>query len=486
MSRLIVVSNRVTLPGNRKTESGGLAVAMREALQHKGGVWFGWSGEVNDGRAMQPRTAQANGVTYLTVDLAQADYDQFYVGYANGTLWPLMHYRLGLIDFRREDFEGYLRVNRRFAETLRPHIGADDVIWVHDYHLIPLARELRRLGVGNRIGFFLHTPFPAAEVLVAAPGHKQLLEGLCSFDLIGFQTDTDLRCFQDAIAREARGLVRPDGSVRAFGRATRAEVFPIGIDTAGFAATAAAAVRGKECRRLVESLRGRALVLGVDRLDYSKGLPHRLRGFERLLERCPEHRGKVSFMQIAPPSRTDVAEYQKLREELEALAGHVNTRYAEFDWVPVHCLSRNVPRQTIAGFYRTSRMALVTPLRDGMNLVAKEYVAAQNSLDPGVLVLSRFAGAARELGEGALIVNPFDPDAIAEALDRGLRMGLEERRQRWRAMMAVLEINTLERWRRTFLEALTEDAAPVAPRPRVAGLPPPPRPTPGQRTLRVM
>ena len=458
MARLVVVANRVALPRERAGAAGGLAVALREALRRNGGLWFGWSGELSDQPSPTPQIVTAGKITYATLDLNAEDHRAYYLGYANSVLWPLFHYRLGLFEFKRDLFAGYLRVNAAFAAALAPLLRPDDVIWVHDYHLIPLAAELRKQGVQNRIGFFLHIPFPTTEVLTALPGHEQLVEALCAYDLIGFQTATDLRAFADYVVSEARGDMAADGTFMAFGRRGRAGAFPISIDTDEFARVAARAAGAPEMRRLGESLVGRALIIGVDRLDYSKGLPHRFEAFGQLMERWPEHRSRVTLMQVAPPTRGQVAQYRALRRELEGLAGHVNGKYAEFDWVPIRYLNRSFTRTTLAGFFRLARIGLVTPLRDGMNLVAKEYVAAQDPDDPGVLVLSRFAGAAREL-EAALIVNPFDIERMAEAMHHGLTMSLDERKARWSQMMEVLRRNTVVKWRESFLRALREDMA---------------------------
>ncbi|HUL06464.1 MAG TPA: alpha,alpha-trehalose-phosphate synthase (UDP-forming) [Candidatus Acidoferrum sp.] len=456
MARLVVVSNRIALPRERGGAAGGLAVAMRDALRRGGGLWFGWSGELNDEAPTTPQIVTAGKVVYATMDLSHADHRAYYLGYANSVLWPLFHYRLGLFEFRRDTFEGYLRVNAAFAAALAPLLQADDLIWVHDYHLIPLAAELRKRGVQNRIGFFLHIPFPTTEVLTALPGHERLVEALCAYDLIGFQTANDLRAFADYIVNEARGEMTPNGAFTGFGRHGRAGAFPISIDTDGFARTAEHAADAPDMQRMRESLVGRALIIGVDRLDYSKGLPHRFEAFDQLMERWREHRSRVTLMQVAPPTRGQVAQYRALRRELEGLAGHVNGKYAEFDWVPIRYLNKTFSRNALAGFYRMARIGLVTPLRDGMNLVAKEYVAAQDGNDPGVLVLSRFAGAAREM-DGALIVNPFDVEAMAEALHRALAMPLDERQKRWREMMEILRRNNIGKWREDFLRALRDD-----------------------------
>lgn len=453
MARLVIVSNRVILPRERLSRAGGLVVALRETLQRQGGLWFGWSGEVADTPEPTPRITAAGKITYATLDLSPADYEAYYVGFANSTLWPLCHYRLGLIDFRREHYEGYRRVNAAFARALAPLLAPDDVVWVHDYHFFSMAAELRRAGVTNRLGFFLHIPFPPAELLSTLPKHSDLIRDLCAYDLVGLQTDVDVRSFTGYIVNEADGAVFPDGTFEAFGQRSRVGAFPIGIDTEAFTALARFEAASPETQRLKESLVGRALVIGVDRLDYAKGLPKKVEAFGVLLGRWPEHRNRVTFMQIAPVSREEVAQYRALRREIEAAAGRLNGQFAEFDWVPVRYLNKSFGRPTLAGFFRVARIGFVTPFRDGMNLVAKEYVAAQDPEDPGVLVLSRFAGAARVL-RTAISVNPFDVDALAEALHQGLVMALDERRARHRAMMEVLGKNTIGAWRDTFLETL--------------------------------
>ncbi|HTI88879.1 MAG TPA: alpha,alpha-trehalose-phosphate synthase (UDP-forming) [Alphaproteobacteria bacterium] len=459
MGRLVVVSNRMVSPRDRSSRAGGLAVALREALHSHGGVWFGWSGRIAETPSATPSIVTAGKVTYASIDLTSGDHQAYYVGYANSTLWPLFHYRLGLLEFRRSHFEGYLRVNAAFAKALLPLLQPDDVIWVHDYHLMTLGAELRRLGARNRIGFFLHIPFPATEVFTALPSHAVLVRGLCAYDLIGLQTEKDRRALFDYLSTEAGATVATDGRFQAFGLSSRAGVFPIGIDTDDFEALAMRGVVSRETARLKESLAGRALVIGVDRLDYSKGFLQKIDGYYDLLERRPEHRRRVTFMQVAPVSRGEVAQYRTLRHSIDAAAGRLIGRFAEFDWVPFRYLNRNFDRAALAGFYRAARVGLVTPLRDGMNLVAKEYVAAQDPEDPGVLILSSRAGAAHEL-KTALVVNPFDIDQISDALHQALTMPLNERRSRHAAMLDVLRTNTVSAWCERFLAAL-EASAPV-------------------------
>ena len=454
MSRLIVVSNRVNPPTGKGDETvGGLAMALAAALREYSGLWFGWSGKTTPEFTGHLNLQRVEGVTVATVDLEEADLNEYYNGYANKTLWPLFHYRQDLTAYDRSFDEGYERVNRRFAETLRPLIEPDDLIWIHDYHLIPLARELRSLGVKNRIGFFLHIPWPAHQLITTLPRHKKLVEALFAYDLVGFQTPEYRQAFEEYVLSEARGVVTGDGQLRAFGRVVQAGAFPIGIDARRIATQAAAAVGKPAVRALRESLSGRHLAIGVDRLDYSKGLPERFRAFGRYLERHPAERGRLTLLQIAPVSRGDVAEYRQLRDQLEGIAGRINGTHAEPDWTPLRYVNRNFAHATLAGFYRAARVGLVTPLRDGMNLVAKEYVAAQDPDDPGALVLSMLAGAAVEL-EGALLVNPYDLDGVADAIATVATMPRERRIELWHVLMEPLRRNDIAAWRQRFLGVL--------------------------------
>jgi len=429
-------------------------VALREALGKAGGLWFGWSGETKVGAPLEPKVFRSGKVQYALLDLDPDDQRAHYAGYANGTLWPLCHYRLGLLTFRRSDWEGYRRVNVHFARALLPMLKPDDIVWVHDYHFIPLAAELRALGFTGRIGYFHHIPWPTPEVFLSLPSHAALVNDLSHYDLVGLQTDHDVRALLTYISTEMRGWLAPDGMVSLRERRFRVAAFPIGIDADAFVKDAKASVGSEEESRLKASLAGRALAIGVDRLDYSKGLPNKFVAFGELLSRWPEHRSTVTMMQVAPLSRGEVAEYRSLRRELEELAGSINGEYAEFDWVPLRYLNRPFQRATLAAIYRTAKLGLVTPLRDGMNLVAKEFVAAQDPDDPGVLLLSRFAGAADEL-TGAVLVNPYDPEGIADAIHEALIMPLDERKERWRANMARVTGNTIHDWCERFIRELS-------------------------------
>jgi len=451
--RLVVVSNRVAVPKRGEPSAGGLAVALRDVMAATRGLWFGWSGETQPAPDAAARFRRAGGVEYALLDLSPAELRGFYAGFANATLWPLFHFRLGLVRYDRAEAEMYRAVNRRYADALAPLLGADDMVWIHDYQLIPLAEELRARGCRQRIGFFLHIPFPPWAVFGALPGAAGLLRALLAHDLIGVQTARDAEGLKDCL-RQGLGLpVGADGVAKAGGRRVRIAVHPVGIDTAGFARLAARAAKREEAQRLAASLGGRALVIGAERLDYTKGLPERMKGFAELLRRFPEHRDRVTFLQVAARSRGEVESYRDLRRELDSLAGRINGDFAEFDWTPVRYVARSIARDTLAGFFRLARVGLVTPLSDGMNLVAKEYVAAQDADDPGVLVLSPFAGAAEAMS-GAILVNPLDADAMAEALRDALAMPLDERRARHAAMMDHLHAVTASGWAERFLADL--------------------------------
>jgi len=465
--RLIVVSNRVALP--RDVRAGGLASALKGALAEQGGIWFGWSGEISAQPRFHVQADPVHPIRYATLDLEPQDYEDYYAGFSNRVLWPLFHYRLHLLDFHRETLAAYRRVSAKFAERLVDLLEPDDTIWVHDYHLIPLGAALRSRGVGARIGFFLHTPMAPPELLQSLPQHRDLMSCFSAYDLIGFQTDNDRDAFTTYCERELGARVERDGTVQIDRRTFKVGTFPVSIDTAHLQALGQRAAQSTAVKRLRESVDGRTLLVGVDRLDYSKGLPERFHSFARLLKRYPDLQRNVMLLQIAPPSREDLPEYKELRHDLEKIAGAINSEFADPDWVPIRYVNKSYQHASLAGFYRCARVGLVTPFRDGMNLVAKEYVATQDPEDPGVLVLSRFAGAAQELTE-ALLINPFDGEQVVEALRQALTMPLGERKRRWLRMMEVLQANDVTAWRKNFLNALraTGDDALTAPADRSA------------------
>ena len=457
MSRLVVISNRVQSPkASSAGNQGGLAVALLAALREHGGVWFGWSGETVESFTGAIDLQQAGGVATATVDLEPQDVDEYYNGYANRSLWPLFHDRIDLTRFERDFEGGYLRVNERFATTVQPLIGEGDLVWVHDYHLIPLGRELRRLGVANRLGFFLHIPWPPSRILRSLPSHEPLVRSLFCYDVIGFHTQDWLDAFLHYAERHLGAVPGEDGAITLDGRTIQAIVAPIGIDAGEFE-EAARSDRARFARdRLHMSATGRSIIVGVDRLDYSKGLPERFGSYERFLTSNPDLQGLVLMLQIAPPSREKVDTYQAIRAELDELSGRINGEFADIDWVPIRYVNKGYPREELAGIYRAARVALVTPLRDGMNLVAKEYVAAQDPDDPGVLILSIFAGAAAQLTD-ALLVNPYSVDEVADAIAQALRMPREERVRRWRALLDNIRREDVFWWRDRFLRALESD-----------------------------
>lgn len=458
--RLVVVSNRVANL-NAKAQTGGLAVALGDALSASKGLWFGWSGETSvDAKETIPKIETKGDLTVATIDLTPEEAEGYYLGYANRCLWPSLHYRLDLALCNEEHASIYFEVNARFADNLLPALEPGDMIWVHDYHLIPLAEELKRRGCTSRIGFFLHTPFPSPEIFAAVPHQKRLGDALMRFDVVGFQTQADRENFARYVCGFMNGEELSGDLLTAQGQTTNAAVFPIGIDVEGFAKLAK---QGDERPSLLPTSPEQEMktIIGVDRLDYTKGLPERLRAFEALLEQYPQHRRHVRFVQIAPPTRETLPVYQDIRREVERLVGQINGRFGDLDWQPVIYLHRPFPQDILARLCRESAVGLITPLRDGMNLVAKEYIAAQRPEDPGVLVLSRFAGAAEQLRE-ALLINPHDVNEMASTLDRALTMPRQERWARYNRLRQRVETYDVTNWRDSFMQTFaSSDADPI-------------------------
>lgn len=455
LSRLVVVSNRVAVPDpTGKGSAGGLAVALREAFQAYQGIWFGWSGKVAAHPSSQPKLVDKERVQYALMDLTSLDRQEYYNGFANRALWPIMHYRIGLSEFSRADYAGYLRVNRTFATALAQMVRPDDLVWVHDYHLIPLAAEMRALGLTNRIGYFHHIPWPAPEVLGTLPGSRELLRAITDYDLVGMQTDRDADNLRRALMQEFGAAQRKADIVDLGERQTRVKGYPIGIDVRGFEQAAQRSGNHRIVRQTAAGLGSRQLIIGVDRLDYSKGIPERMEAFERFLIGNPDQRGRVTYLQITPTSRSEVPEYATLSRVVNETLGRINGSLGEPGWVPIHYVNSTYPRSVLAGLHRLAKVGLVTPMRDGMNLVAKEYVAAQNPEDPGVLVLSKFAGAAQQLTD-ALIVNPNDKFEVAEAIRDALYMDRTERITRWERMMNAIRETDVSWWAATFLRDLS-------------------------------
>jgi trehalose 6-phosphate synthase len=453
MSRLVAVSNRITVP-KRGTAPGGLAVGLLAAMQARRGLWFGWDGETAEKAAEEPSVVRKDGITFASIDFDQEEYKDFYLGFCNGTLWPLFHYFVDGFRYSDTQYEAYQRMNQRYARQLLPLLEPDDLVWVHDYHLLPLAQRLREAGARQPIGLFLHIPFPNIEVLRVLPVYGEVLQAMLAYDVLGFQTETDRDAFRGAVAYVwgAQALTG-DAAVTVGGRRVITEVYPIGVEVDDIQREATESLGSEPVKRMLAGLLGRRLMIGVDRLDYSKGLVERFRAYERFLETHPENQNRVSFLQIAPLSRADVRAYAEIRRELEQTTGRTNGRFADTDWTPIRYLNRNFPHDVLMGFMRSALVGIVTPVRDGMNLVAKEFVAAQDAADPGVLILSTLAGAARELGS-ALMVNPYDSRGMAHAIQQAFNMPLAERRERHHAMLEVLRRNSLSAWHSSFVGTL--------------------------------
>ncbi len=458
MNRLVVISNRVAVPKARGAAGaqGGLAGALNSALKENGGIWFGWSGQECEEFTGNLNVQRNDGVTTATIDLEKQDVDEYYNGYANSTLWPLFHYRIDLTEYEREFGKGYERVNERFAESALPLIEEGDLVWVHDYHLMPLGENLRARGLKNKLGFFLHIPWPPANLFVSLPYHERLVRSLLHYDLIGFQNDTWLESFLHYCRKELGARVDDaSGAVTLDGHTTIARAYPIGIDYDFFMGKGETELAKSSEKRLADSLRGRTCMIGVDRLDYSKGIPERIDGIGRFFDVDPERVEDLVFIQIAPPSREDIGSYQNIREILEQKCGQINGARSDVDLVPIRYVNKGYNQEELFGFYRASKIGLVTPLRDGMNLVAKEYVAAQDPEDPGVLILSQFAGAAQQM-QDALLVNPHSPDDLAHNIRIALDMPLAERKERYEKLIVTVREENVLRWTENFISDMEQ------------------------------
>lgn len=455
MSRIIIVSNRT--PG-KGPAAGGLAVALRKTLAEREGFWFGWSGKLVENPQPEARFEDIDGLSVAQIDLTRDDHHAYYAGFSNSILWPSFHLRLDLASIEGHWYEGYRRVNQQFARALLPQLKSDDIIWVHDYHLIPLASELRNLGVRNRIGFYLHIPFPTIDALYAIPHHLDLMRDLSRYDLIGMQANRDVSAFTEFAEHQSPSSLSGNPMRSVDFSHTEVASFPIGSDPDAFAKLAVSAAANKMVKRMERVMGEQKLILGVDRLDYSKGLPQRVEAYEKLLANDSRFRRNVHMLQVAPPSRDSIKEYKETSDTLDAMCGHVMGRFSEPDWSPLTYVKRAYGQPSLAGLYRLAKVGLVTPLRDGMNLVAHEYVGSQDPKDPGVLVLSRFAGAA-EIFEDAILVNPFDTDEIAEALRMALDMPLEERIARWQTLMAAAQKHNVDDWSKGFIERLAPSSS---------------------------
>lgn len=470
--RLVVASNR--LPVSLKSgpdggwrvrpSSGGLVTALEPVLRARGGLWIGWPGVADLGReAFEDAlggAAPAHGFEMRGLPLSRDEYQGFYRGFSNRIVWPLFHGHLGRCTFESRYWESYRTVNRRFAETLAEATDGGDFVWVHDYHLMAVPDELRALGVKRRTGFFLHIPFPPSDLFRALPWSYEVLASLLEFDHIGFQTRRDRRNFLECV-REMAGEGGNGGSAVLDRAMARSGAYPISIDTGEFAGAAESQDVKERLARIREEMADGLLVLGVDRLDYTKGIPHKLRGFRAALERYPELRGRLTLLQLVVPSREEIPEYREIKEEIEGLVGEINGAFTTEGWVPIHYMYRSWSRPELVAHYRAADIALVTPLRDGMNLVAKEYCISSVD-DRGVLILSEFAGVAEELGEDALLVNPYDVDEVAAAIHKAHAMNDDQRRRRMKALQESVEEWDVHRWIAEILEdAETNGGEPV-------------------------
>jgi trehalose 6-phosphate synthase len=470
MKRLVGVSNRTAAGGPK---AGGLAVALWDALVDRNGLWFGWSGEVVNAARRGVELFEEEGVEFAVTDLSEGEHAGYYLGYANRSLWPVLHYRVDLANFDEDEFDCYRDVNRRFAKLLYPRLRSDDLVWIHDYHFFFMAQDLRDLGWTGRTGFFLHVPFPPQEIFKSLPGHRALMQAVCHNDVIGFQTVSDRDNFAKYCQSELGARMVSNEMLEINNRRIAIKAYPIGIDADEFKRLADGEEAIDAAARIEPFLgEKRALILGVDRMDYSKGIPNRFQAVGKLLDNEPGLHGKIAYTQIAPPSRTKVEEYRELREQLDTLAGRINGDYGDLDWIPIRYLARSYPRRQLAGLYRKARVCLVTPLHDGMNLVAKEYVAAQDPDDPGVLILSQFAGAAEQLKGGAILVNPHDIASMADSIREALSMPLAERQRRFGHLSKMVFGQDITWWRESFLADLDPENGKEGGRPSVVNLVP--------------
>lgn len=463
--RLINVSNRLPVlirkhAGGARVErsSGGLATALDAAWRHQPGVWIGWAGTALDAQVEQllARVSRRRAHTLQAVELSDEEIAKFYTGFANEIVWPLFHDMPSRCNFDPDYWETYQRVNRKFADAVAGIARDDDFVWVHDYHLMLVGGYLREVLPRTRNGFFLHIPFPAPDIFEKLPWREHILRSLLGFDAIGFQADRDrcnfLNCLQRLLPETSVQPANPHPLVCLQGKQTVVGTFPIGIDFEEFAEQAArpgVASRAAEIRReLMENV----LVLGVDRMDYTKGIPERLKSFRLLLRRFPDLRRQITLVQVVVPSREDIPDYQELRSAVELLVSQVNGEFTQPGWVPIHYMHRNLGRDELLAYYRAADIALITPLKDGMNLVAKEFCAAQVD-ERGVLIVSEFAGASPELRHGAVLVNPNDFLGVAQAIRDVSRMTQEEKRNRMRLLRDIVKDHNVHRWARSFVQA---------------------------------
>jgi len=470
--QLVIVSNRLPIVLSKdengawqaRPGSGGLVTALAPVLRSRGGTWIGWPGTVKeDAIDLEPLLASATqdaGYALTPVELTEEEREKFYLGFANEIIWPLFHDLQSHCRFEPSYWKCYEDVNRAFAQAVVPYAQSGTYLWVQDYHLMNVAQELRNLQADCQAGFFLHIPFPPPDIFLKLPWRTRVLEGLLEYALVGFQAERDLRNFVDCVRVLFKDTVVEEAehtyTLRRNGRTTRLGFFPIGIDFDEFAQHAESEAVADAAWALREALPRRQLILGVDRLDYTKGIPQRLEAFRQALLRYPDLHGKITFVQVVIPSRTDIPEYADLKTEIERLVGEINGQFTQPGWVPIHYLFRSLDRTELLAYYRSAEIALITPLKDGMNLVAKEYCAS--SIETGVLILSEFAGAAPQMAAGALLVNPYDVYGVADAIYQAATMSEEERRSRLASLRDVVRQQDIYWWVNTFLQTGTNHA----------------------------
>ncbi|MGY4403877.1 alpha,alpha-trehalose-phosphate synthase (UDP-forming) [Bradyrhizobium sp. USDA 3315] len=459
--KLVVISNRVAPFDPTKPQTGGLAAALEPVVERSGAVWIGSSEDRGDGTEQPLPLVETGAGQVARLDLSAADHPGYYRGFSNSTLWPALHSLPDRMSGSDEDYGSYRKINDFIARAAFD-VRDRDAFWVHDYHLLPLGADLRELGIERPTGLFLHTPWPTPHMLERVPDHRELMKSMLKYDLIGFQTNRDLNNFA-ACLRTHFGLESKDGVVTTERGQTRLQKFPIGIDPKQFAEYLAADLSPAEQEKLsslLQNFEGAKFAIGVDRLDYTKGIDKRVEAFNQVLATEPPR--SISLLQIAPSSRADVEEYQKYKDDVETAINHVNAEHGKEKWNPIHYKNDSFSQAALAHLYRAAHVCLVTPLRDGMNLVAKEYVAAQDPEDPGVLVLSKFAGAAEDLDEDeALLVDPNHPEEIAAAISKAAHMALKERVKRWRSMMDKLESYTIHDWSADYVRELDKSRVTV-------------------------
>ena len=463
---IVIVSNRLPvsiIQTGKKSQlipgSGGLVSALAPVLRNRGGIWIGWDGDKSgqSHKKLFKKESTRIGYSLRPISLASQEVEQFYEGFSNATLWPLFHDFLDRCQFQLETWDMYCSINQKFAETIAENSSKDDLIWVHDYHLTLVGKYLADLGVKRKTAFFLHIPFPPWDIFMRLPWRKEIVAGLLNYDLVGFQTERDrwnfVRCvrrlFPSAIVSgpQRYQLIEHDEKI------SRVAAFPISIDFEGFNQLASSKEVADEAWYIHERLPERKLILGVDRLDYTKGILERLKAFEILLEKYSDLRDKINFIQVVVPSRVDVKEYQEMKCTIDETVGRINGRFTYHNWVPIHYIYRNLPRRELVAYYRTSEIALITPLKDGMNLIAKEYCASSVETD-GILILSEFAGASQQLGKSSLLVNPFDVEDVADKIYMAYHMHEGERKSRMRRLRAEVRRNNIFRWLEQFLSAV--------------------------------